>query len=558
MHKMAAVVGAQLLLAVLASSVSAQAGGTWETLAEFLGGRQELATAVLDGKIYAIGGLEGQGNPSPRVDVYNPNTNTWTPAAPLPFGNDHHGAAVAAGKLYVFGGLSRDTYLYDPIANSWSLVAQMQSAHGGTPAVGVINDKIYCAGGTSGATTHGVLEIFDPATNTWTKGPSMGVSRNHCAGAVIDGKFYVAAGRGSSSAANALEVYDPGTNDWSRKPNMPTGRSGVAAAGVNGEVFVFGGEGGRMYPEVEAYNPATNSWRRLADMPVPRHGIWAAVIGNKIYLPGGATVVGYGGTSRNDVFIVDRKVTFANISSRLNVGTGDNVLIAGFIVTGKGSKRIVVRGIGPSLPVAGALADPELELYNADGQIIAANNNWRDAANRQEIIDTTLAPSHDAEAAILMRVEPGNHTAVVRGTSGSTGVGLVEVYDLEAGSESKPANISTRGLVQTDDNVLIGGLILTGSDPTRVVVRAIGPSLQVAGRLENPTLELRDSNGGLIAGNDDWRSAQQDEISGTGLAPTHERESAIVATLPPASYTAVVRGAGGTTGVGLVEAYSLE
>ena len=543
------------LFAVIAN---AEGSGTWQPLEDFLGGRQELATAVLDGKIYAIGGLEGEANPSPRVDVYNPHTNTWAPAAPLPFGNDHLAAAVAAGKLYAFGGLSRDTYVYDPVADSWSFVARMDSAHGGTPAVGVINDKIYCAGGASGITAHGVLEIFDPATNTWTRGPSMGVARHHCAGAVIAGKFYVAAGRGSSNAASALEVYDPASNNWSRKANMPTGRSGVAAAAVNGELFVFGGEGSRMYPEVEAYNPATNTWRRLADMPTPRHGIWASVIGNKIYIPGGATVVGYGGTSIHDVFIVDRKATFANISSRLKVETEDNVLIAGFIVTGSGAKRVVVRAMGPSLPVEGALADPELLLFDGNGEIIATNNNWNDAPNRQQIVDTTLAPAHQLEAAILMQLDPGNYTAIVRGTNSSTGVGLVEVYDLEAGSESRPANISTRGFVQTGDNVLIGGLILTGSDPTRVVVRAIGPSLQVANPLGNPTLELRDANGDLVAENDNWRSSQGDEIAATQLAPTHELESAILRTLPASNYTAIVRGAGDSTGVALVEAYSLD
>ena len=359
-----------------------------------------------------------------------------------------------------------------------------------------------------------------------------------------------------------MEVYDPETNNWSRRANMPTGRSGIAAAAVGGELWVFGGETPQVRPEVEAYNPVTNTWRRVGDMPLPRHGIWAAVIGNRIFLPAGSTVPNYGSTNEHDVFVVNGKATLANISSRLKVETGDNVLIAGFIVTGTGSKRIVVRGIGPSrgpvYPFGDPLSDPELELYNGAGELVAANNNWQDAPNRQEIIETTLAPTHDAEAAILTRLEPGNHTAVVRGVNGSTGIALVEVYDLEAGSESKPANISTRGFVQTDENVLIGGLILTGSDPTRVVVRAIGPSLQLPGRLENPTLELFDSDGGLIAANDDWRSSQQVEIIATQLAPAHDRESAIVRTLAPGSYTAIVRGAERTSGVGLVEAYSLD
>ncbi|HSH37315.1 MAG TPA: kelch repeat-containing protein, partial [Chthoniobacterales bacterium] len=402
------------------------------------------------------------------------------------------------------------------------------------------------------------------ATNTWASPASMSVARNHCTGAVINGKFYVAAGRGSANASTALEVYDPVANSWSPKASMPTGRSGVAAAAVNGELYVFGGEGGRMYPEVEAYNPATDRWRRLPDMNPARHGIWASVIGNRIYVPGGATVEGFGGTTVNQVFIVDRNATFANISSRLKVETDNNVMIAGFILTGTGSKRIVVRGIGPSLPgVSGTLADPELELFDNEGRRIAFNNNWKDAPNRQEIADSALAPTNDLEAAILTRLEAGNnpprnYTAVVRGVNRSTGVGLVEVYDLESGSPSEPANISTRGFVQTGENVLIGGLILTGNDPTRVVVRAIGPSLEVAGRLENPTLELRDSNGGIVAENDNWRSSQEGEIRDAGLAPANDLEAAIVRTLPAANYTAIVRGAGETSGVGLVEAYSLE
>ncbi len=153
------------------------------------------------------------------------------------------------------------------------------------------------------------------------------------------------------------------------------------------------------------------------------------------------------------------------------------MLIGGFIVTGTASKRVLLRAIGPSLPVSGALANPRLELYNGAGQLVAANDNWRDAPNQQEIIDSSIPPSHDLESAILTTVAPGNHTAVVRGENDSTGIALVEVYDLEAGSDTKLANISTRGFVQTGEDVLIGGLILTGQEPRRVIVRAIGPSL---------------------------------------------------------------------------------
>lgn len=559
MRSSTAALCAQLLLVFSVAAARAQSGGgTWQRLAPMPSARQEVAAAVLNGKVYVLGGLEGDGPATATVEAYNPNTNTWETVRPLPFANHHNSAAVAAGKLYSFGGFATATFVYDPANDTWSTVQSMTFQHGGTAAVGVINDKIYVAGGTHAGTSIRALEVYDPVANTWSTRAQMGVARDHCAGAVINGKFYVVAGRGSSGAGNALEVYDPAANSWSRLASMPTVRSGVAAAAVNGELWVFGGEIPGLRPEVEVYNPATNSWRRVADMPTPRHGISAAVIGNRIYLAGGGAVAGFGSTDVNEVFIVDRKATFANISTRLRVETDDNVLIGGFIVTGAESKRIVLRAIGPSLPVAGALADPELELYNGDGRIVATNNDWKDAPNRQEIIDSSLAPSHDAESAILTRLAPGDHTAVVRGRNGGTGVGLVEVYDLEAGSPSKPANISTRGFVQMGDNVLIGGIILTGSEPTRVVVRAIGPSLQVASPLANPTLELRDANGALLAENDDWRSSQQDEIIATQLAPTNDRESAIVRALPPSSYTAVVRGAGDTTGVALVEAYSLE
>ncbi len=190
--------------------------------------------------------------------------------------------------------------------------------------------------------------------------------------------------------------------------------------------------------------------------------------------------------------------------------------------------------------------------------MVAANDNWRDAPNRQEIIDSTIQPSHDLEAAILTTVPPGNHTAIVRGETNSTGVGLVEVYDLEAGSPSQLANISTRGLVQTGDNVLIGGMILLGQDVRKVIVRAIGPSLTLSGALADPTLELRDANGVLLASNDNWRTTQEAEIIGTGLPPSHNLESAIVRTLPPAQYTAIVRGQNASTGIALVEAYALD
>jgi hypothetical protein len=240
------------------------------------------------------------------------------------------------------------------------------------------------------------------------------------------------------------------------------------------------------------------------------------------------------------------------------VETGDNVLIGGFIVTGTQPKRVIVRAIGPSLPVAGALADPVLELRNASGGLIQSNDNWR-SDQEAEIIATTIPPDNDLESAIVA-VLPANdsaYTATVRGINGGTGVGLIEVYDLDQTVDSKLANISTRGFVQTGDNVMVGGLIVLGQGPLRVIVRAIGPSLPVIGALGDPTLELHDGNGVLIAANDNWRTDQESEIIATGIPPSNDLESAIVRDLTPGNYTAIVRGANDVTGIALVEAYGL-
>ena len=530
-------------------------GGEWKTLATMPVARQEMPTAVLNGKIYVIGGYDSDLLSTNTVEVYNPATDSWAYAQPYPNVNNHNGAAVAAGKLYGFGGLTNQTFVYDPINDSWSEVAPMHSQHGNTAAVGVIDDKIYVAGGTP---DEGGLEVYNPATNTWTNLASMSVARNHTGGGVINGKFYVVGGRGSVEAPTALEVYHPQTNNWSTLAPMPTGRSGIGVAVVHDELYVFGGEVPIVHPEVEVYNPASNSWRRVQDMLRPRHGIWASVIGNKIYIIGGAHEVGFAATGWNDVFIVTTIETFANISTRLKVEVGDQALIGGFIVTGDVSKRIILRAIGPSLQVTGALADPVLELYDSSGRLIATNDNWQDAPNEQEIIDTSIPPSDNLEAAILTTLAPGCYTAMVRGVNDSTGVALVEAYDLEAGGDSEFANISTRGFVQTDDNVLIGGLILEGQESREVIVRAIGPSLSLPEALADPTLELHDADGGLLASNDNWRDSQEAEIIATTIPPTKDLESAVVRTLSPGAYTAIVRGQDPTTGIALVEAYALE
>jgi phospholipase/lecithinase/hemolysin len=250
-----------------------------------------------------------------------------------------------------------------------------------------------------------------------------------------------------------------------------------------------------------------------------------------------------------------------NIATRVFVDTGERVPIAGFIVAGDLAKRVLVRGIGPSLAANGVpnpLADPTLTLFDAAGKQLRANDNWRDA-QQVEIEATGLAPRNNLESAMVVNLSAGPYTAVLAGQNGTTGNGLVEVYDLEPDASSTLANLSTRGFVGTGDNVLIAGVIIGNGDSPILVLRAIGPSLTnfgIVNPLLDPTIELRDGNGGLIEFNDDWNDNQMQAVNATQFTPTDDRESAIVEPfLSPGNYTAIVRGKNNTTGIALVEAY---
>jgi len=254
-----------------------------------------------------------------------------------------------------------------------------------------------------------------------------------------------------------------------------------------------------------------------------------------------------------------------NISTRLRVLPGDNALIGGFIITGATDKKVIVRGIGPSLGqfgLTGLLDDPTLELHDSSG-LIGSNDNWRES-QESEISATGLAPQNDLESAVVATLAPGNHTVILRGKNNTSGIGVVEAYDLQAQSPSQLANISTRGFVDAGDKVMIGGFILGGSTVnTRVAVRGIGPSLAQVGitnALTDPTLDLYDGNGMRLVFNDNWMDdpAQAAALLANGLAPTNNNESGVFTTLPPGAFTAILAGKGGGIGVGLIEVYNLQ
>lgn len=257
-----------------------------------------------------------------------------------------------------------------------------------------------------------------------------------------------------------------------------------------------------------------------------------------------------------------------NISTRARVQTGDNVMIGGFILTGNTPRKVILRALGPSLQsfgLTGLLADPTLELRGPNGSLILTNNDWRENSDQALLIQASgIPPQNDLESAIVATLSPAGYTAIVRGNASGTGLGLVEVYDLDSSSNSKLANISTRAFVETGNNVVIGGFILGGTEGSpKIIIRAIGPSLAqlgIANPLADPTLELRDGNGQLIAFNDNWRDnpAQAALIIAAQVEPRNDLEAAIAATLLPGPYTAIVAGRNGGVGVGLIEVYNLQ
>ena len=394
---------------------------------------------------------------------------------------------------------------------------------------------------------------------------------------------------------HALKGYDSGTTDpwtfytamysgsdgsllWERRKRGGDDHQGGEAKSVkigsDDTVFVSGWMWfGASWGDFFRYEIHTVAYASIDGAPlwgqrhVPPSGGFARPARDPLaLLPDGnvAVLSTQAGPATNDNFLTIKYSTagqLLNMSTRARVQPGDDGLIGGFIVTGSSTKTVLLRTLGPSLPLGDTLQDPVLELHRADGSTVR-NDDWKDA-QQAEITATLLQPANEKECAIVAVLPPGAHTAVVRGKNGGAGVALVEIYDISAGDLATSANISTRGRVGANDNVMIGGFILGtgGMKTTKVLVRAIGPSLSTAGvsnPLRDPTLQLHDGNGNSIASNDNWKDFQAADIQATGIPPSSDRESAIVQALAPGHYTAVVRGKDNTSGVGLIEVYNLQ
>ena len=340
------------------------------------------------------------------------------------------------------------------------------------------------------------------------------------------GNLYVA-----SNATDSIEIFSPDGTDLGQ----------LASTGLSGPVGLAFDNSGNLYVV---------------------NGLTATI---EQFSPEGGESV-FASTGFQPAFIaVQQGPILVNVSTRLNVLTGDNVLDGGFIITGSGSKTILIRGLGPSLAdagISGFLADPLIELHSGTtSQIIASNDNWKNN-QKTEIEATGIAPTDDAEAALIATLSDGAYTVIERGKQSTTGIGLIEVYDLGGDAGTELANISTRGFVDVGSNVMIAGFIAASvsGGTSEFIIRALGPSLGDAGvdnPLADPVLELHDSNGTLLASNDDWKSDQQTEIEATGIPPSDDAEAAILATLAPGAYTAIESGKDGGIGVGLIEFYNL-
>ena len=467
----------------------------------------------------------------------------WLARTDYPVARAYVPAATIGGLIYTGGGSNLDaggllidtvdSFKYDPATGTWTAIANIPRATGETRAVVINNQMWVLGGGRTLPNPSNEVDIYDPGSNTWSTGVPFTAGRRNFP-ADSDGSARIWLGGGYDNGAllvNTMEIFGPvvcGTPTPTPTPGTPTPTPGTPTPTPTPPPTPTPTPGGTATPTPTPGGTAT---------PTPT--------------PGGPTP-----TPASQPI---------NLSTRLRVQAGDNVGIGGFIITGSVPKQVLLRGIGPSLipfGVPDALADPVMELHGPSPFVTIINDNWRDDPAQAILIKGTgIPPTNDLESAIYATLAPGAYTAIVRGQNNGTGVALIEVYDLSATVLSKLGNISTRAFVGTGNDIVIAGFILghsAGND--RIEVRGIGPSLAnfgVPNPLANPKLELRDSNGALIGSNDDWQDdpVQAAELIALGLAPSNTLESAMVTTVPPGSYTALLSGVNSGTGLGLVEVY---
>lgn len=547
------------------------ATGSWRTTGSLQRARAfHTATLLANGKVLIAGGTANSGGTQASAELYDPATGTWTLTGSMNFGREYHTATLLQnGKVLVTGGFEARAELYDPATGLWSttgLASTRRADHEATP----LQDGRVLVTGGRGINSIASAEIYDPTSGLWSATGSMAAARaQHPATLLPNGKVLVSGGfdYANGRPIASAELFDPATGSWSTTGNLSAARNGHTAALLpDGRVLACGGinTSGGAIATAQLYNPTTGTWSLTDSLNAARVGPTANLLPN-----GSVLVAGGDGSSARELASAELYETngpatnFRNISTRLPVETGENVLIGGFIITGSVPKKVIIRGLGPSLAakgIAGALADPTLELNKPDGTTVF-NDSWKE--DQAAVEASGVPPERDEEAAIVATLPPGAYTATVRGKANGTGVGLVEVYDLEAAAAATLANISTRGRVQTGENVMIGGFIVGGSNNVTVVaVRGLGPSLRdegVTDALADPTIDLRDANGERMIFNDNWQDDADSaaQLTAKGIAPKRPEEAAVFTILPPGNYTAILAGKAGGTGIGLVEVFNI-
>jgi N-acetylneuraminic acid mutarotase len=510
--------------------------------------------AVAGNKLYIIGSFNANAVPPVMTNQtwqFDPTAGVgskWLARTPYPQMRGYVPAATIGGFIYTGGGSALDaggalvdsaeSYKYDPGSGAWTAIANIPRATGETRAV-VMNGQMWVlGGGRTLPNPSNEVDIYDPGTNTWSLGaPFAAGRRNFPADSDGSTHVYLAGGYDSSGTVllNTMEILGPCSSETPTP--SPTATPGITPSPT---------------PPTTPTPPATPSPTPPVPTPTP-----SATVAPTPTPPASPTPSPSATPAAQAL----------NLSTRMRVQTGANVGIGGFIITGTGSKHVILRAIGPSLTGSGvpdALADPVLELHGPSPFVTVINDNWRDdPAQEALIIASGIQPTNDFESAIDATLLPGTYTGIIKGNGDTLGVGLIEVYDLSQNAPAKMANISTRAFVSTGSNIVIGGFLLGGGSLNdHVIVRGIGPSLAAQGVpnvLANPVLELRDGNGTLLISNNNWHDnpLQASELMAAGLAPTDDLESGISTRLPPGTYTALLAGENDGVGVGLVEVYDL-
>ncbi len=587
------------------------ASGTWTATGSLATARFfQTATLLPNGKVLVAGGNDGNGGPAlASAELYDPASGTWTATGSLATARSLQTATLLSnGRVLIAGGRSSgvrfaSSELYDSASGTWTATGNLANARVRQTATLLPNGQVLVTGGvnSSGVATASA-ELYDPAGANWTATGNLLTARiDHTATLLSNGGVLVAGGNDGSNALASAELYvgDAGGSVTTPTGNNVTVTSGnasatfsqVASAGmttftpINPNSAGAPPSGFTIAPDAPAYEITTTAtYTPPIEVSFTVSSVNDAVAFSKLRILLAENGVLVDRTSRQDFnarliyarvnslspFVLAMTNTafqnpsqLLNVATRLKVLNGDNVLIGGFIITGTVPKRVIILGIGPSLAqfFSGTLANPTLELHQGN-TLLQMNDDWK-TDQQAEINATGLAPSNDLESAIVRTLDPGSYTAILRGKGDTTGIGVVQAYDLNQAADSKFGNIATRGFVDSGDNAMIGGFIIgpASGGSTAVVVRAIGPSLTnfgVNGALPDPTVELHDGNGATIAFNDNWADDASQSSIPQSLKPSDPHESALYRVLPPGSYTAIMRGTGSSTGIGLVEVYNVQ